>query len=120
MKAINLTKVEFLKKVADIENNPTEWEYLGDKPAIIDFYATWCGPCKVVSPIMDELAEDYNDKIYVYKVNIENEEELSAVFGIKSIPSVLFIPIDGTPRIAVGAMTKSEYEKAIHEVLLIK
>ena len=83
MKATQLTKAEFLKKVADFENNPTEWKYLGDKPAIIDFYATWCGPCKAVSPIMEELAEEYKDSIYIYKVDTEQEKELSDFFGIK-------------------------------------
>jgi thioredoxin len=120
MKTIQLTKADFLTKVANFEKNPTEWKYLGDKPAIIDFYATWCGPCKAVSPIMEELAEEYKDSIYVYKVDTEDEEELSAVFGIRSIPSVLFIPMDGSPRMAVGAMPKSGYEKAIQDVLLVK
>ena len=110
MKAIQLTKAEFLKKVADFEKNPTEWKYLGDKPAIIDFYATWCGPCKAVSPIMEELAEEYKDT--------EQEQDLAAAFGIRSIPSVLFIPMNGAPQMAVGAMPKNGFEKAIQDVLL--
>lgn len=120
MKTIQLTKADFLTKVANFEKNPTEWKYLGDKPAIIDFYATWCGPCKAVSPIMEELAEEYKDSIYVYKVDTEEEEELSAAFGIRSIPSVLFIPMAGSPQMSVGAMPKSGYEKAIQDVLLVK
>nr|WP_296960070.1 thioredoxin [Prevotella sp.] len=120
MKATQLTKAEFLKKVADFENNPTEWKYLGDKPAIIDFYATWCGPCKAVSPIMEELAEEYKDSIYIYKVDTEQEQDLAAAFGIRSIPSVLFIPMNGAPQMSVGAMPKNGFEKAIQEVLLSK
>ena len=118
MKAIQLTKAEFLKKVADFEKNPTEWKYLGDKPAIIDFYATGCGPCKAVSPIMEELAEEYKDSIYVYKIDTEQEQDLAAAFGIRSIPSVLFIPMNGAPQMAVGAMPKNGFEKAIQDVLL--
>ena len=118
MKTIQLTKAEFLKKVADFEHNPTTWDYLGDKPAIIDFYASWCGPCKAVSPIMEELAEEYKDSIYIYKVDTEQEEDLAAVFGIRSIPSVLFIPMNGAPQMSVGAMPKSGFEKAIKDILL--
>lgn len=118
MKTIHLTKSEFLKRVANYEANPSEWKYLGDKPAVIDFYASWCGPCKMVSPIMDELSEDFADDIYIYKVDTEAEQELASVFGIRSIPSVLFIPMTGQPQMAVGAMPKSGYEKAIREVLL--
>jgi thioredoxin len=118
MKTIQLTKAEFLKKVADFEHNPATWNYLGDKPAIIDFYASWCGPCKAVSPIMEELAEEYKDSIYIYKVDTEQEEDLAAVFGIRSIPSVLFIPMNGAPQMSVGAMPKSGFEKAIKDILL--
>jgi len=120
MQTIQLTKVEFLKKVTDFEKNPTSWNYLGDKPAIIDFYATWCGPCKAMSPIMEDLAEKYKDKIYVYKVDTEQEQKLSAIFGIRSIPSFIFIPINGIPQIYIGAMPKSGFEKAIQDILLIK
>ncbi len=118
MGAIHLTKTEFLKKVADFENNPSEWKYLGDKPAIVDFYADWCGPCKMVSPVLDELAEKYEDQIYVYKVNTETEQELAAVFGIRSIPSILFIPQSGQPQMAQGAMPKTSFVQAIKDVLL--
>ena len=115
---IELTKAEFLKKVVDYESNPKEWKYLGDKPAIIDFYADWCGPCKAVAPIMEELAEEYDGKIYVYKVNTGEEEELSALFGIRSIPSILFIPMEGKPQMAQGAMPKDTFKQAIEEILL--
>jgi thioredoxin len=120
METIQLTKSEFIKKITDFEKNPTTWKYLGDKPAIIDFYATWCGPCKAVSPIMEELAEEYKDSIYVYKVDTDKEQELSALFGIRSIPSVLFIPMEGAPQMSVGAMPKSGFEKAVHDILLTK
>lgn len=120
METIQLTKSEFIKKITDFEKNPTTWKYLGDKPAIIDFYATWCGPCKAVSPIMEELAEEYKDSIYVYKVDTDKEQELSALFGIRSIPSVLFIPMEGAPQMSVGAIPKSGFEKAVHDILLTK
>lgn len=118
MKAIHLTKEEFLKKVANYETHPNEWKYLGDKPAIIDFFATWCGPCKALAPVMDKLAEEHEGEIYVYKVDTGEEQELAAVFGIRSIPSVLFVPMEGQPQMAVGAMRKEDYERAIREVLL--
>ena len=118
MGAIHLTKTDFLKKVADFENNPSEWKYLGDKPAIVDFYADWCGPCKMVSPILDELADEYKDQIYVYKINTETEQELASVFGIRSIPSILFIPMSGQPQMAQGAMPKASFVQAIGDILL--
>lgn len=118
MKTTELTKADFLQKVADYENNPTEWKYLGDKPAIIDFYASWCGPCKTIAPILEELAEEYDGKITIYKVNTEQEEELAAVFGIRSIPTLLFVPMDGAPQMAQGALPKSAFKEAIEAVLL--
>lgn len=120
MKTIKLTKSEFLTKVANFEGQPTEWEYLGDKPAIVDFYANWCGPCKMVSPILDELAEEYGNSIYVYKVDTEEEQDISNAFGIRSIPSLLFIPMEGKPQMAVGALSKTDFKKAIEDVLLKK
>ena len=120
MKTIQITKADFLKKVANFEANPKEWKYLGDKPAIVDFYADWCGPCKRVAPILEELAEEYDGKIVIYKVNTENEEELAAAFGISSIPSLLFVPMEGKPQMAVGGMGKPDFKKAIETVLLKK
>ena len=120
MTTIELTKADFLKKVADFETNPDEWKYLGDKPAIVDFYASWCGPCKMVAPILEELAAEYGDRIIIYKVNTEKEQELAGAFGIRSIPSLLFIPMEGQPQMAVGAMSKADFKKAIDEVLLKK
>ena len=120
MKTIELTKEEFLSKVANYELSPNEWKYLGDKPALIDFYATWCGPCKAIAPVLEELAKEYGDSIYIYKINTEKEQELSSVFGIRSIPSLLFIPMGEQPQMAQGAMPKDALKKAIDEVLLNK
>lgn len=120
MKTIHLTKADFLKKVADYETNPQEWKYLGDKPALIDFYATWCGPCKALAPVLEELAAEYGDQIYIYKVDTGEEQELAAVFGIRSIPSLLFIPREGKPQMAVGAMPKAALKEHIDRILLGK
>ena len=120
MNTIELTKSDFLKKIVNYEKNPEEWIYLGDKPAIIDFYASWCGPCKMVAPILEELAAEYEGEIYVYKVNTEQEQELAALFNIRSIPSFLFIPMNDKPQMAMGAMPKSSFKEAIDGVLLKK
>lgn len=118
MATTHLTKEDFLAKVANYEQNPTEWKYLGDKPCIIDFYANWCGPCKMVAPILEELSEEYKDHIYIYKVNTEEQEELAAAFGIRSIPSILFCPMNAQPQMAQGALPKNTFKQAISEVLL--
>lgn len=118
VKTIHLTKADFLKKVANYETNPTEWKYLGDKPALVDFYADWCGPCKVVAPILEELADEYGGEIYIYKIDTEKEQELASVFGIRSIPSLLFIPMNGQPQMVAGAMPKANLKDAIETVLL--
>lgn len=114
----HLTKETFLEKVFDYEKNQ-EWKYNGDIPAIIDFWAPWCGPCKMVGPILDELSEEYKGKIYVYKINTDVEQELGAVFGIRSIPSLLFIPVVGQPKMAVGALPKETLKQAIEKELLV-
>ena len=115
---IELTKAEFLKKVVDYESNPKEWKYLGEKPAIVDFYASWCGPCKMLSPILEELAKEHKDEIIIYKVNTENEPELAAAFGIRSIPTLLFIPMEGNPQMIMGAQPKPELNAMITKYLL--
>lgn len=120
MKTIHLTKAEFLEKVANYEANPQEWKYLGDKPALIDFYADWCGPCKAIAPVLEELAAEYDGQVYIYKINTEQEQELAAAFGIRSIPSLLFVPMDGQPQMAQGALPKPQMKEAIDKVLLKK
>jgi thioredoxin len=118
VKTIKLNKAEFLAKVVNYETTPNEWKYLGDKPAIIDFYADWCGPCRMVAPILEELAEEYSGKIYIYKIDTEKEQELASFFGIRSIPSLLFIPMTEQPQMAMGALPKADLKRAIEEVLL--
>jgi thioredoxin len=120
MQTIELTKADFLKKVVNYESSPTEWNYLGDKPALIDFYATWCSPCKMIAPILEELADEYEGQIYVYKVNTEKERELAVAFGINSIPSLLFVPVGEQPQMARGALPKETLKEAINDVLLKK
>jgi len=120
MGTIHLTKAEFLEKVVNYETSPNEWKYLGDKPCLIDFYADWCGPCKAVAPILEELAKEYDGQIYIYKINTDQEQELAGAFGIRSIPSLLFVPMEGQPRMSMGAMPKDQLKKAIDEVLLVK
>lgn len=119
-KPVHLTKADFLAKVDNYEANPNEWKYLGDKPCIIDFYADWCNPCKMVAPILEELAKEYEGQIYIYKVNTEDEQELAAAFGIRSIPSLLFVPMTGQPQMAQGALPKATFKEAIDDVLLGK
>ena len=112
----HLTKQTFLDKVFNYEANK-EWKYQGDKPALIDFYADWCGPCKMVAPILEELSEEYKDQINIYKIDTESEQELAAAFGIQSIPSLLFIPMNEKPQMAMGALPKQQLEQAIRDVL---
>lgn len=114
----HLTKETFLTKVFDYENNK-EWKYAGELPAIIDFYADWCGPCKMVAPILEDLSKEYEGKISMYKVDTEKEQELASVFGIRSIPSILFIPKEGKPQMAAGAMPKEGFVEAINTLLLL-
>jgi len=105
-----------LNKVFNYETNK-EWKYEGEKPCIIDFYADWCGPCKVVAPVLEELAKDFDGKITVFKVDTEAEQELASVFGIRSIPSFLFVPSEGQPQMAMGALPKETFVKAFKDVL---
>ncbi len=114
----HLTKETFKEKVFNFDIN-TEWKYAGTTPCLIDFYADWCGPCKMVAPVLEELQNEYGSNLVIYKVNTENERELSAMFGIQSIPSLLFVPVDGQPQMAMGALPKSTFEKAISDVLKV-
>lgn len=118
-KVVHLTTQEFKEKVFNYEVNK-EWKYNGDKPAIIDFYADWCRPCKMVAPILEDLAVEYKDDIVIYKVDTEAEQELAAVFGIRSIPSILFVPVNGQPQMAQGALPKESFKEAINDILLKK
>jgi len=111
----HLTKETFLSKVFNYEKNK-EWKFEGDKPCIVDFYADWCGPCKMVAPVLEELSEEYKGKIDFYKVDTEAENELAAVFGIRSIPSLLFVPKEGQPQMAMGALPKETLEQAFRDV----
>lgn len=117
-KPIEITKADFLTKVADYEKSPEKWVSLAEKPIIVDFYANWCKPCKMISPILDKLAEKYADKIIVYKVNVDKEKVLANEIGIKSIPTLIFVPKDGEPQIMIGAKSEEELDKFIQEVLL--
>ncbi len=114
-----LTKETFLKKVFNFVDNK-DWKFEGDKPCIIDFYADWCGPCKMVAPILEELSEDYKGKIDIYKVDTEAETELATAFGIKSIPSMLFCPAEKQPQMAQGALPKHNLEEIIKDVLKVE
>ena len=111
-----LTKETFQTKVFNYEKNQ-EWKFEGDKPCIIDFYADWCGPCKMVAPILEELATEYDGKLNIYKIDTEVEQELASVFGVRSIPSLLFVPLEGQPQMAAGALPKETFKQAFKDVL---
>lgn len=113
----HLSKKTFLEKVFNYEKH-NEWVFEGELPCIIDFYADWCGPCKMVAPILEELSKEYAGKINIYKVDTEVEQELAAAFGIRSIPSMLFCPKNGQPQMAVGALPKDTLKRAIEDILL--
>jgi thioredoxin len=114
----HLTADTFKEKVFNFDENK-EWKFEGVKPCLIDFYADWCGPCKMVAPVLEELSEEYDGKLDIYKVNTEEQKELSAIFGIQSIPSLLFVPKDGQPQMAMGALPKDTLEKAFKDVLKV-
>ena len=118
MKVIELNEAMFREKIMDYKTAGDTWKFKGDKPAIVDFYATWCGPCKATAPILEEIAQEYDGKIDVYKIDVDKSEELSALFNIRSIPSLLFIPKTGKPTMSVGAHAKNELEQMIKETLL--
>lgn len=114
----HLTAASFKQKVFNYETNK-EWKYAGDKPAIIDFYADWCGPCRIVAPTVAQVAEEYKGKVNVYKVNVDNEQELASVFGISGIPAILFIPMTEQPQMSSGVINKEAFDKAIKNVLKV-
>jgi thioredoxin 1 len=117
MPTTNLTTTDFKEKIFDYESE-SEWKYKGELPAIIDFYADWCGPCKSVAPVLEELSNEYEGKVNIYKLDTDKEAELSAVFGIQSIPTFLFIPVDGAPMLQRGAVPKNVFKQVINERLL--
>jgi len=117
---IQLTYDEFIKNVWNFEENPQKWVFKGDTPVIIDFYADWCKPCKMIAPILDKIAKDYEGKIKVYKINVDNERKLASVFQVQSIPSVLFVPMKGEPSMQTGALSEEAYLKIVKEQLLVK
>ena len=117
-KVMELNTSEFKKRVVNYEANPDKWVFEGDKPAVVDFYATWCGPCKMVAPIMEELAEKYKGKIDFYKVDVDKEAEVAGTFGIRSIPTMLFIPKEGQPTMSAGAMSFGDLDATIQKLLL--
>lgn len=119
MATIQLTTKDFKEQIFDFEKEQ-EWKFKGSLPAIIDFYADWCGPCKMVAPILEELSKEYEGKVNIYKVDTEKELELSSVFGIQSIPTFLFIPIDGDPMMQPGALPKKVFQQVIEEKLMSK
>jgi len=118
IKPIYLTTADFKKKIWDYDANPQEFVYQGELPCVIDFYADWCKPCKIVAPIMDDLADYYNGKVIIYKVNTDKERELASVFQVNSIPSILFAPMNGKPAMQPGALGKEDYIKIIDEFVL--
>ena len=117
MATINLTAAEFREKIFDYSKEES-WKYKGSVPAIIDFYADWCGPCKAVAPVLEELSDEYENKLLIYKIDTEKETDLSSLFGIQSIPTLLFIPVDGQPMIQKGALPKAAFKQVIDERLL--
>lgn len=114
-----LTTQTFKEKIFNYDINK-EWKYEGNLPCIVDFYADWCGPCKMVAPVLEDLSGEYAGKIHIYKVDTDKEQELASAFGIRSIPSILFIPQNGQPQMSMGAMSKESFEKAINEILSIQ
>lgn len=115
---IKITKADFLKKVMNYEKNPNQWVYEGDLPCLIDFYADWCAPCRTAAPILEELAEEYAGKIYIYKIDTQVERELAAAFGIQGIPAFLYCPMEGNPQMTSGIARTPEETKQMFKQLI--
>lgn len=118
MATVHLTETEFSTKVARLGDVAGQWRFLGKRPAIVDFHATWCGPCRALAPVLEELSEEYAGRIDIYKVDIDRERTLAAAFGVRSVPTLLFIPIVGSPQMAAGALPKQTLREAIEQLLL--
>ena len=117
-KVSHLTYKEFLQKVWDFEKNPSTFVYKGKLPAIIDFYADWCGPCRKTAPVLEKLANDYDGKLLIYKINVDQERDLASVFQVRSIPALLFIPMEGQPMMQVGALNEAQFKDIIGKHLV--
>lgn len=118
MEVTALTREDFLKEVYNFEANPKEWKFEGNKPCLVDFYATWCGPCKALAPVLQEIAKEYEGKINIYKIDVDKEADLAGEFGIRSVPTLLLCPVGEEPKVVQGAMPKSQLKQIINEVLL--
>lgn len=118
MATVHLTKEQFLRRIADYEKNPDSFRFLGSRPALIDFYAGWCGPCKMLAPVLEELSDEYAGRVDIYKVDVEQEEELAALFRVRSIPTLVYIPMNGQIRVTQGAVGKPQLKEAIENILL--
>ena len=118
MATVHLTKEQFLKRIAGYEKNPDSFRFLGSRPALIDFYAGWCGPCKMLAPLLEEVSDEYAGRVDIYKVDVEQEEELAALFRVRSIPTLVYIPMDGQIRVTQGAVGKPQLKEAIENILL--
>ncbi len=115
----HLNEETFKAKVFNYEENK-DWKFEGDKPCLIDFYADWCGPCKMVAPILEELNEEYKGKLNIFKVNTEEQQQLAGMFGVQSIPSLLFVPKEGQPQMAQGALSKDSFKKAFSDIFKVE
>lgn len=118
MEVTDLTTEEFRERVGDFQSDPKTWKYVGDKPCIVDFHALWCGFCKRLSPVLDELAEEYKDRLYIYKVDVDKEEPLETAFNIRTIPTLLFCSTTGNKELMLGTMSKQELKKLIEDKLM--
>ncbi len=117
-KAINIDRAAFLEKVYNFEKYPDRWVFEGDLPVIVDFYADWCAPCRLIAPILDDLAREYEGRIRIYKVDTDEERELARIFNVRSLPTLLFIPLHGSPQMTMGALPKETFKQVIEEFLL--
>lgn len=117
-KVIHLSEAEFCRRIGDVVRQPHNWTYRGDRPAVVDFFASWCGPCRALSPVLDRLAGEYGDRIRIYKVDVDAEQELAAIFNVRSVPTLLFVPLDGPPRLATGLQSVERLHEAIDSMLV--
>lgn len=117
-KVIHLSEAEFCRQIGDVVRQPHNWTYRGDRPAVVDFFASWCGPCRALSPVLDRLAGEYGDRIRIYKVDVDAEQELAAIFNVRSVPTLLFVPLDGPPRLVTGLQSVERLHEAIDSMLV--